>query len=71
MPVYRVLCQQYVEQIAEIEVEADSPAEARQKVLDNDLMVPDDIWRPSDDAYEPDIYAVAEGTKLVWERGVN
>jgi hypothetical protein len=68
MTKYKVLGQQYVEETCVIEVEADSPEEAVQKVRDDTMAFVTAVWQPGDDAYEADIYAVMEGDDMVWER---
>lgn len=68
MPKFTVKLQQYVEEVAEIEVEADTPEAARQLVLDQDLMVDAD-WQDGSDSYEAEIYLVVdEENNTVWDR---
>lgn len=69
MPKFKVLGQQYVEQTCIIEVEADTPEAARQKVLDDPMAFVTAIWNEGDDAYQADVYAVKdEDNNDVWER---
>jgi hypothetical protein len=71
MPKFIVKCQQYVEETAEIEVEADTPEAARQLVLDQDLMMDAD-WQDGSDSYEAEIYLVVdEENNTVWDRNIN
>ena len=67
---YRVLMQQYVEQVAAIDIEADTPEEARDLALNRAASAE---WGPGDDAYDVDVYAVTvpvmDGVAaIVWER---
>ncbi|MBB4017597.1 hypothetical protein GGR16_002631 [Chelatococcus caeni] len=66
MPKFKVQLQQYVEQVAEIEVEAPDHEEARRLAL---LRAESAEWQPGDDAYSADAYSVLdEHGRLVWER---
>jgi len=68
MPKFIVFCQQYVEQVATIEVEADSYEQAVEQVMNNDLMVTA-LWVEGDDMYEPEIYLVKDDKdETVWDR---
>ena len=71
MPKFTVRCQCYVEEIAEIEVEADTYQQAVQQVMNEDLMVDAD-WQDGSDSYEPEIYLVVDekGT-TVWDRNLD
>ncbi len=62
---YRVLLQQYVEQTASIEIEADTPEDAKDIALNR---AAEAEWGPGDDAYDVDCYAVMDGAGIVWER---
>jgi len=68
---FTVKCQQYVEVVCEIEVEADTYQQAVQQVMDEDLMVEAD-WQDGSDYYEPEIYLVVDekGT-TVWDRNLD
>ena len=65
MPKYKVYLQQYVEQIAEVEVEADDPDEAIWLATKNTSLID---WSEGDDAYDAEAYAVYANGMLVWER---
>lgn len=52
---YRVFLQQYVEQLAELEIEAASPEEARDRAL---TQAPAAVWSPGYDPGEVTVYAV-------------
>lgn len=65
MPKYRVCLQQYVEQIAVVEVEAETPEKAKALALDDADKA---TWTAGDDAYDVDCYAVMRGADIVWER---
>ena len=64
MPKFTVYLQQYVEQTASLEIEADSAEEARDKALSN---APSADWDLGDDAYAAEVYRIEE-IKTVWER---
>jgi hypothetical protein len=72
MPKYRVLVQQYVEQVGEFEIEADTLEDAEDKASMADLYfaVRDGSgWREGDDCYKAEMYAIMdESGDLVWER---
>jgi hypothetical protein len=71
MPKFTVKCQCYVEEVAEIEVEADSYQQAVQQVMNEDLMVDAD-WQDGTDSYEPEIYLVVDDKgKTVWDRNLD
>jgi len=66
MPKFKVHLQQYVEEVATIEVEADSIEEARAKAL---LEGPMASWEDGEDSYSVSAYAVHDDKgELVWER---
>jgi len=62
---YRVLLQQYVEQVASMEIEADTPEDAKDEAL---LRGAEADWGPGDDAMDVECYAVMDGADMVWER---
>jgi len=62
---YRVLLQQYVEQVATIEIEADTPEAAKDEAL---LRGAEADWGAGDDAMDVECYAVMDGADMVWER---
>lgn len=71
MPKFKVHVQQYVEETATIEVEAEDAGMAAQvarKMMRSDEA--DDIeWGDGDDVIHQDIYAVHDGNgNVVWER---
>jgi len=71
MPKFTVKCQCYVEEVAEIELEADSYQQAVQQVMNEDLMVDAD-WQDGTDSYEPEIYLVVDDKgKTVWDRNLD
>lgn len=67
---FRVLCQQYVEEVGEFTVEAESLDEALAKARAVSLWEAcGDTWEPGDDAQDADIYAVqTEDGTTIWER---
>ncbi len=66
-----VKCQQYVEEVCEIEVEADTYQQAVEQVMNEDLMVDAD-WQDGTDSYEPEIYLVVdEKGATVWDRNID
>lgn len=68
MPKFTVLLTQMVEQTAAVEVEAESPEEARDKVLESDPGVTAD-WDEGDWADDVECYSVLDETgKVVYER---
>jgi cytochrome c biogenesis factor len=70
MKTYKVCVQEYVEQIATVEVEAATAREARQKVRDmRSTRWQEFQWKEGDDATGWDIYAVLNSNdETVWER---
>lgn len=66
MAKFTVCLQQYVEQTAEVVVEAETPEDA----IDEAYSVADTAkWKPGDDAYDVDAYLVQnEADETVWER---
>lgn len=70
MPKFRVLVQQYVEQVGHAEIEAATPEEAKQKAKDMGLYEAcGDTWREGDDAYTAEVYSVLDAAgHVVWER---
>lgn len=67
MTVYRVQLQQYVEMICSVEVEADTPEEAKDKALLNGGE--DDDWKNGGDAREVEAWAILDNAgNTVWER---
>lgn len=69
MPRFKVCVQQYVEETAEIEIDADTPEEAMRKgekmLADGDV----DSWGAGDDITDREVYAVLDaGGGMVWER---
>lgn len=67
---FRILCQQYVEEVGEFTVEAESLGEALAKAQAASLWEAcGDTWKPGDDAQDADIYAVlTEDGTMIWER---
>lgn len=65
MPKFIVKCQQYVEEVAEVEVEAETYQDAVKQVIDDDFDVD---WSDGNDSYEPEVYLVTEGGVTVWDR---
>lgn len=69
MPKFKVCVQQYVEEIAHVMVEAETPEKAveiaEQKLADGDI----DNWRDGDDIIQAEAYAVLDETgESVWDR---
>ena len=67
---YKVYVQQYVEQVTEIEIDAETPEHAIDRVLSYDgEYIVNATWEPGDDCYDADVYMVkdSEGNE-VWER---
>ena len=62
---YRVLLQQYVEQVAAMEIEADTPEDAKDEAL---LRAAEADWGAGDDAMDVECYAVMDGAGMVCER---
>jgi hypothetical protein len=63
---YTVLLQQYVENLARMEVEAETPEQARDIALREAHTA---VWVGGTDAYDPDVYLVRDATGAdVWER---
>ena len=66
MPKYTVLLQQYVENLARMEVEANSPEDARNIALNR---ASEALWTAGEDAYDPEVYIVKdENNHEVWNR---
>ncbi len=67
MPTYKVHVQRFVEQVATVEIEADTP-DAAARIADS-MKHGDFKWEPGDDAHGLDAYAVANAAdEIVWER---
>jgi hypothetical protein len=66
MPKFKVFLQQYVEQVAVLEIEADDPQEARDLALNR---ASEANWQDGDDMYAADVYCVKDmNNNEVWER---
>ena len=65
---FQVCVQQYVERVAQIEVEAFSEEEARELAMEPHRRE-SARWEEGDDAYDAEVYAVLDGTGLeIWSR---
>lgn len=66
MPKFKVQMQQYVEQLATIEIEAEDEKTARDIAKQIAFQA---VWTDGDDSYEVDVYAVEDDQgRVVWER---
>jgi hypothetical protein len=66
MAKFKVYLQQYVEQIATVEIEAIDENDAISKAKDAADFA---TWEPGDDAYSVEAYGVANASgEMVWER---
>lgn len=69
MPKFRVCLQQYIERVAAVEVEADTPEQAKEIGWARVACPPGVEWEDGDDASEIEVYAVLDTDgEVVWGR---
>jgi O-succinylbenzoate synthase len=70
MPKFKVCAHQYVERIVTLDIEAETPEEARDIALRSGIAAaPDEAWEAGDDAYSPAVYAILDeaSENVLWE----